>query len=49
MLAAQRSAIEQAMHDGIISAQTASRMIGAADRRLEVTMREEERENPAES
>jgi CPA1 family monovalent cation:H+ antiporter len=35
LLAAERSSIEQAMHDGLISRQAATRMIGAADRELD--------------
>jgi CPA1 family monovalent cation:H+ antiporter len=35
LMAAERSSIEQAMHDGLISRQAATRMIGAADRELD--------------
>jgi CPA1 family monovalent cation:H+ antiporter len=47
LLAAERSAIEQALHDGLISPQAATRMIGSADREVgelsQPRAREEER------
>ena len=35
LIAAEKSAIEQAVHDGLITQQTANRMIEAADKELD--------------